>query len=41
MVLAYVAVAVLVLAILGAVAFGRWLQRKGTDIEKGGREDPR
>jgi len=40
MALAYVAVAVLVVAILGAMAFGRWLQRKGTDIEKGRKDEP-
>jgi len=28
------AIAILVVAIIGALVFGRWLQRKGTEIEK-------
>ncbi len=34
-----IGIAILVVAILVAVAFGRWLQRKGADMEKGGGKD--
>ena len=34
------AIVVLVVAIIGAMAFGRWLQRKGTAIEKHDKDAP-
>jgi hypothetical protein len=27
--------------IVGSIVVGRWLQRKGQDLEKGGKDDPR
>jgi uncharacterized protein YneF (UPF0154 family) len=35
-----IAIAILVVAIIGALALGRWLQRKGTDIEQHHKDAP-
>jgi hypothetical protein len=29
------------LVVVGSVTLGRWMQRKGRDIEKGGKDAPR
>ena len=36
-----IAIAILVVAIIGALTLGKWLQRKGTEIEKGDNDAPR
>lgn len=36
-----IALAILVLAIVVAMTFGRWLLRKGTDMERGGKDHRR
>ena len=36
-----IALAILVVAIVVAMTFGRWLLRKGTDMERGGKDHRR